>query len=172
MIVRVEEPDDRRASVAVERAAFGTDEEASIVEAVRDEPGSFALVAQDDDREIVGHVQLSTAWIGDDAVLALGPIAVRPDRQRRGIGSRLIREALAEASRRGVPAVILLGDPGFYPRYGFEPGSAYRLRNPFTGALPGGFVVHEEDFMLAPLDERARTLAGQVRWHPAFGQPG
>jgi predicted N-acetyltransferase YhbS len=118
-------------------------------------------------------VQLSAARIGDVQVLALGPIGVRPDRQRQGIGSALIREALAEAGTRGSPAVILLGDPDLYPRYGFEPASRFGLRNPFTGVQPDGFVVHEEDFMLALLDERAaRQLNGEVRWHQAFGQRG
>jgi putative acetyltransferase len=171
VIVRPEAPADRDGSLAVERAAFGGEEEAAIIEAVRDEPGSFALVAEEDGR-IVGHVQMSRAWIGGVEVLALGPIAVHPEHQGRGIGSVLIGEALEEARLRAVPAVVLLGDPDFYPRYGFEPASAYRLRNPFTGVQPDGFVVHEEDFMLAALDDRARSLRGDVRWDPAFGQPG
>ena len=172
MIVRLEESADRPASLEVEREAFGSNEEAAIVEAIRDEPGSFALVAEEDG-EVVGHVQLSAARIGDVQVLALGPIGVRPHRQRQSIGSALIREALGEAGTRGSPAVILLGDPDFYPRYGFEPASGFGLRNPFTGVQPDGFVVDEEDFMLAPLDERAaRQLNGEVRWHQAFGQRG
>jgi putative acetyltransferase len=170
--IRLERPEDRRASLAVERAAFGAsgDAEAAIVEAVRDDEGSFALVA-DDDGDVVAHVQLSRAWIGEDAVLALGPIGVVPDRQGEGIGSALMRAALEEARARDGTAVILLGDPAFYPRYGFEPASALGWRNPFTGVQPDGFVIEEEDFMVAVLDDRARALAGPVRWHPAFGQP-
>ena len=80
MIVRPERQDDRLISVEVERAAFGRALEADIVEAVRDEPGSFALVA-DDDGAVIGHVQMSRAWVGDDEVLALGPIGVAPDHQ-------------------------------------------------------------------------------------------
>src|SRR4029077_8613020 len=113
MIVRLERVDDRPASMEVERAAFPTAEEATIVERVRDEPGSFALVAELDGA-IIGHVQLSAAWIGDAEVLALGPIGVRPDDQGRGAGSTLIREALSEAARRGAAAVILLGSPTYY----------------------------------------------------------
>lgn len=154
----------------MERSAFESAEEAEIVRAVRDEPGSFALVA-DEDGVLVGHVQMSGAWIGRTDVLALGPIGVLPGRQGLGIGSALIWAALEEARRLGCPAVILLGSPDFYPRFGFEPASAYGLRNPFAGVMPDGFVIHEEDFMLAPLDERARSLHGPVRWHEAFCQP-
>ena len=167
-LVRPEEPRDRDASLEVERLAFGSDEEPEIVEAVREEEGSFALVAQED-RAIVGHVQLSRAWIGETAVLALGPVGVLPECQRRGIGSELIREGLREARSRGEVAVILLGDPAFYPRFGFEPGLAFGLANPYAGVRPDGFEIAEEDFMVARLEES--PLAGDVRWHPAFGEP-
>jgi putative acetyltransferase len=166
--IRPEEPRDRDASVELERLAFGSDEEPGIVEAVRDEDGSFALVAEEDGA-IVGHVQFSRAWIGETAVLALGPVGVLPDRQGRGIGSNLIRGGLEEARSRGETAVILLGDPEFYPRFGFEPASAFGLANPFAGVRPDGFEIAEEDFMIARLSEA--ELTGEVRWHPAFGEP-
>jgi putative acetyltransferase len=169
--VHLERPEERAAALAVERTAFGDGaEEVGIVRAVRDEEGSFALVAVED-AEVVGHVQFSRGWIGGTAVLALGPVGVRPDRQRRGIGSALIREGLDEAAARGEAAVMLLGSPAFYPRFGFEAGRRRGLRNPFAGAQPDGFVVREDDFMLVVLDE-TKPLAGAVRWHPAFGEAG
>jgi putative acetyltransferase len=167
-LIRPEEPRDRDAAVEVERLAFGSDEEPGIVEAVRDEEGSFALVA-DDDGAIVGHVQFSRAWIGETAVVALGPVGVVPARQGQGVGSELIRGGLGEARSRGEAAVILLGDPAFYPRFGFEPATAFGLSNPFAGVRPDGFEIAEEDFMVAPLG--VGRLAGEVRWHPAFGEP-
>jgi putative acetyltransferase len=167
--VRLEGLRDREASLEVERLAFGTSEEAAIVEAIRDEEGSFAFVASEAG-DVVGHVQLSRAWIGDDPVLALGPIGVRPDRQGSGIGSELVRAALDEAARREEAAVILLGSPAYYPRFGFRAARAFGLRNPFAGVESDGFVIAEEDFMLAPLDDRARSLVGPVRWHAAFGE--
>jgi putative acetyltransferase len=143
--IRPQEPEDRDDTVEVERLAFGSDEEAGIVEAVRDEEGSFALVAEEDGA-VVGHVQFSRGWVGETPVLALGPVGVLPERQGRGIGSRLIRAGLEEAHSRGEAAVILLGDPAFYPRFGFEPGSALGLSNPFAGVRPDGFEIAEEDF--------------------------
>ena len=169
MIIRTETGADRSASLEVERAAFGTPEEPDIVEAVRDLPGSFALVA-DLAGEVVGHVQMSTAWVGRDEVLALGPIAVLPSHQRTGIGTALVEAALEEAGRRDACAVILLGSPTYYGARGFVAGSTYGLANPFAGTLPDGFVIEEDDFQIASLDEaRARSLTGVVRWHPVFG---
>jgi predicted N-acetyltransferase YhbS len=161
---------DRDGSLEVEREAFGEPEEAAIVEVVRDLDGSFALVA-DDDGAIVGHVQMSRAWIGVEPVLSLGPIGVLPDRQGEGIGSSLVREALRAARERGETAVILLGSQAFYPRFGFRPGSTFGLRNPYAGMQEAGFVVQEDDFMVAPLGEGGGSFSGRVRWHPAFGDP-
>ena len=169
MIVRPERPDDRPISIEVERAAFGRSLEADIVEAVRDEPGSFALVA-DDDGAVIGHVQMSRAWVGDDEVLALGPIGVAPDHQGDGVGGALVLAALEEGRRRDEAAVILLGSPDYYGRLGFQPGATLGLANPFAGAHEEGFVIEERDFQVAVLDpERAARVAGEVRWHSAFG---
>ena len=66
--------------------------------------------------------------------------------------------------------MILLGAPAYYERLGFVPGARYGLRNPFAGAHDDGLVIEEGDFQIAALDEvRTASLAGDVRWHPAFG---
>ena len=169
MNVRLESPSDRDASIEVERAAFAQLLEATIVEAVRDEGGSFACVA-DDEQEVVGHVQMSRAWVGETSVLALGPIGVRPVHQSKGIGASLVHAALDEARRRGEAAVILLGDPAYYGRFGFVPAARYGLRSPYAATQDDGNDIGEDDFQIAALDEeRAGRLDGDVRWHPAFG---
>ena len=108
--IRPEEREDLAEAHEVERLALGSDEEPAVVEAVRDEEGSLALVAEDEG-EVIGHVQFSRAWIGAQPVSALGPIGVRPDRQGQGIGSALVRAGLEEAARRGEAVMIVLGDP-------------------------------------------------------------
>jgi putative acetyltransferase len=170
MGIRPELDPDRERSLEIERAAFGGPDEASIVEVVRDLEGSFALVAEDDGA-VVGHVQMSRAWIGDTPVLALGPIGVLPARQGQGIGSSLVRASLDGSRERGERAVILLGSQAFYPRFGFRPGSTFGLRNPYTGMREERFVVQEDDFMIAPVGDDDPSFEGAVRWHPAFGEP-
>ena len=171
MIVRGERPGDREASIEVERLAFEGPVEPTIVERVRDLEGAFALVAEDAG-EIVGHVQFSRAWVGELPVVALGPIGVTPDRQREGIGTELVAEGLEDARRRGESVVILLGSPDFYGRRGFVPAAGFGLRNPFAGVMEDGFVIGEEDFQVAVLADPAPTLAGEVRWDPAFDEAG
>ncbi len=170
--MRLEQNADREAALEVERAAFGSDQEPGIVRAVRDEEGSFALVAEEAGT-VLGHLQFSRAWIGDAPVLALGPIGVLPDRQGTGIGSALMRAGLEEARAREEAAVLLFGDPAFYRRFGFEPGVTIGVPNPYAGqVLPDGIVVTEENFLLVRLDEQAGSLSGEVRCHPALEFPG
>ncbi len=157
MIVRLESAGDRAASVEVERLAFEGPLEPAIVERIRDLEGAFALVAEHGGA-VVGHVQFSRGWVGELPVVALGPIGVRPDRQRQGIGTALVAEGLEEARRRGEPAVILLGSPDFYGRRGFSPAAGFGLRNPFAGMVEEDFEIAEEDFQIAVLDDPARGV--------------
>lgn len=122
------------------------------------------------DGAIVGHIQLSRAWVGDDDLLALGPIGVLTAHRRQGIGTALIAAALEEAARRGAAAVILLGSPTSYGARGFRPAAGFGMANPFVGAQEDGLVVREEDFQIAVIDRsRVERMRGRVRWHPAFG---
>jgi len=171
--VRIATPSDRDGTLDVQRRAFGharggdpADDIAGIVASVGDDEGSFGVVATRDGA-VIGHVQFSRAWIGETPVLILGPVGVLPDAQGRGIGSSVIKSGLGEAQRRGERAVVLLGDPAFYTRFGFIPGARLGLRNPAAGTRSDGFVIREEDFQVLVLDERA-PLTGRVRWHPAF----
>jgi predicted N-acetyltransferase YhbS len=84
-----------------------------------------------------------------------------------------MRAVLEEGRARGEAAVILFGDPAFYRRVGFEPGVTFGVPNPHTGqTLPDGTtIVAEENFLVSPLDDRARSLAGEIRCHPALTLP-
>jgi putative acetyltransferase len=169
VVVREATRSDLEQVLEVEREAFGGTEESEIVLAVHDLESSFGLLAEEGGT-VVGHVQLSRAWVGSDPALSLGPI-VLPVRQRRGIGSALVEAALIAAHERGEIAVILLGSQAFYPRFGFVAGLTFGLRNPFTGVREDGFVVAEEDFMVALPGHDVPSLTGAVRWHPSFGEP-
>ena len=74
-------------------------------------------------------------------VLALAPMAVLPERQRAGVGSRLIKAALRRAAETGFPLVVVLGHPAYYPRFGFEPAAGYGVRAPWE-VPPEAWMVH------------------------------
>jgi putative acetyltransferase len=122
--IRPERPDDIAAIQAVNRQAFGQADEAVLVDALRD--GGFAvasLVAEDAGR-IVGHILFSRLPVAAGGRIvegaALAPMAVMPDRQREGIGSALVRAGLVACRAAGIAAVVVLGHPDYYPRFGFS----------------------------------------------------
>ena len=127
MIVRQERPDDERELAALIDAAFG-DTEASLfaarIRASRGYVPELTFVA-DDDGELVGFTMLSYVVAGERDVLILTPMAVRPDRQRTGVGKQVVRAAIAAADARGEPVVLVEGVPSYYPQFGF--GSARKL---------------------------------------------
>ncbi len=92
--------------------------------------------------------------------MALAPVGVLPEYQNRGIGSRLIRAGLETCGEAGYDAVVLLGEPGYYSRFGFERASDYGLGNEYGV---------DEPFMVAPLKSGALDGAsGTVRYQPEF----
>ncbi|MGY1668450.1 GNAT family N-acetyltransferase [Geodermatophilus sp. SYSU D00696] len=134
MIVRRERPAEHAAVEALHRAAFPTDAEARLVGELREDAGflpHLSLVAVDGD-DVVGHVIATRGWIeplGAPA-LGLGPIGVRPERQRRGVGTVLVHALVAVAEAAGESVVALLGDPAYYARAGFVRASDLGIEPP------------------------------------------
>lgn len=162
--IRGERPLDRAATGDVNRQAFGGSEEADIVESLRDATGCISLVATSDGT-VVGHILFTPVEVlggsGRVRVAALGPMAVLPAWQRRGGGSRLVRHGLEECRRSGYEAVVLLGHPEYYPRFGFVPASRFGLRCEFD-APNEAFMAFE----LRPGSLRAG--GGMVRYAAEF----
>ena len=139
MQVREESDADSSAVRIVHEQAFRGDTEPRLVEMLRESGrvvlSLVAMVAN----QVVGHTLFSPVTIdvpsGDSRWAALGPIGVLPDYQGRGIGSRLVREGLAGCRERGCDAVVLLGEPEYYSRFGFVPASEHRLTSEY-GAGP------------------------------------
>ncbi|NGM13610.1 GNAT family N-acetyltransferase [Verrucosispora sioxanthis] len=136
MRLREELVADRDAVHELHRLAFGSHGEvvAALVRALRDDdPEALSLVAEEDD-EVVGHVLFTRSLLDAPRrlvpVQVLSPLAVAPDRQRRGIGGALITHGLRLLDERGVPAVFLEGDPRFYSRFGFAVGGDLGFRRP------------------------------------------
>lgn len=164
MHIQDETPEQRAQVHALNRAAFGRDDEADLVERLRaDGLVRLSLVAQDDDA-IVGHILFTDLPTQVDGravrAVALAPMAVDPQRQSAGVGTALVRAGLACLARDGVEAVIVLGHPAYYPRFGFSAALAAKLASPFPG----------EAFMALELAAGAlRGEAGQVRYPATFG---
>ncbi|MFI4935459.1 MAG: GNAT family N-acetyltransferase [Caulobacterales bacterium] len=119
---------------AVVAAAFGRDDEAAIVEGVRAEGAALVELVAEEAGEIVGHVLFSR--MGADParfVAGLGPLAVRPDRQGSGVGTALSMAGIAALGDLGVEAVVVLGHPDYYPRFGFSAKAARTLTSPYSG---------------------------------------
>lgn len=165
MTIRAEVAADEEAISAVITAAFVGAEhsggnEARIVEALRTARClTVSLVATEHDR-IVGHVAFSPVSIDgrSDGWFGLGPVAVVPQRQGAGIGSELIEAGLNELRTRGADGCVVLGDPAYYSRFGFEADPKLRL----AGVPPGSF----QRLILA-----GQPCAGSVKYHSAFEVP-
>ena len=166
--IREEQAGDVGTVRTVNESAFGQPEEAGVVDKLRDACDDLLSLVAVHDGEVVGHVLFSPATIeGDQQVIrgvGLAPMAVLPDHQRKGIGSKLIGAALAILGDRQCPFVIVLGHPEYYPRFGFEPASKYGIRCQWEG-------VPDEAFMLLVLDESVvRGVSGVARYRDEFDE--
>lgn len=165
MKIRLEQPDDQPGIYAVEQAAFGRPDEADLVDKVRSAyPEAFSLVAVESDR-IVGHVLFSPMRIEPGKpglrAAALGPLAVHPDVQCKGIGTALSEAGLEECRCRGYDLAFVLGHPNYYPRFGFRPSKPL--------GLVCEYPVSEEAFMVVELTAGAlEGCQGTVYYVPEF----
>jgi len=155
--IRTSEPGDRDEILTCVRAAFTAgsrngDEEVEIVRATWALEPALDLVAIDVDGTIAGHVMGGRGRLDGGEAIGLAPLAVRPDRQRQGIGSRLVIEFLARAESAGWPLVVLLGAPAYYGRFGFEPAGPLGIVYDVVGAADPHFQVRR----LARYDPRLR----------------
>jgi len=162
LAIRPEQPSDRDDVRSVLETAFGQPGEARLVEILRDDPECVSLVACENGR-VVGHVFFTPVRVEEFPATALGPMAVQPDRQRRGIGSRLVLAGLDACRDRDASAVFVLGHPQYYPRFGFVPASRFGIRCEFP--------VPDEVFLGLELRPGAlRDVRGTVRYHAAFAE--
>jgi len=97
---------------------------------------ALSLVAIGPGGDVTGHVLCTRGYVADVPVLALGPLGVRPDRQRAGVGSALMHAVLGAGDALGEPLVALLGDPGYYTRFGFRLSREYQITPPVASWLP------------------------------------
>jgi putative acetyltransferase len=134
-VVRPATAADHAAIRRVEIAAFGRGDEAGMVEAVRAEGAVLAELVREDGGDIVGHVLFSRMTVTPARFMAgLAPVAVAPQAQGRGIGAALCRAGIESLRGLGAQAVVVLGHPDYYPRFGFSAEAAKLLASPYSGS--------------------------------------
>ena len=166
--IRPERDEDHDAIRSVVAAAFRSDREADLVEAIRassEYVPELALVAEIDD-EVVGHVMMSFTALDDGStrhpIFHLSPLAVAPTHQQKGVGSALVDTVAERARERGAEFVVLEGDPRYYGRLGFEPSSTYGIVIDLPDWAP------PEAAQIRLLSDTAPNIRGRVVYPPAF----
>lgn len=164
--VRPERSDDHAAIRTVLEAAFRTPAEAGLVQQLREDGDLvLALVAQHANGRVVGHIAFPRLGIAGQGrvtrCVALAPLGVMPEMQRRGIGAALVETGLDMLARKGETLVLVLGDPAYYQRFGFAADAAEAFESPYSGP----------HLMAKPLVPDAPT-EGVVRYPRAFADLG
>lgn len=164
--IRGELPKDYPAVHKINVAAFGGEAgEARLVDMLRAQASPVVSLVAEDHGAVVGHILFSPVSVPGVEMLAMGlaPMAVAPSRQRSGIGSALVNAGLQRCKELGVVAVVVLGHPEFYPKFGFSPAARFGLRCEYDAPA--------EAFMAIELRAGAlRAASGTVKYHAAFGQ--
>jgi putative acetyltransferase len=162
--VRTETIQDVAAVRRVNELAFGQSLEANLVDALRENAQPQISLVATNGNEVVGHIFFSPVTLEPDqphlSIMGLAPMGVLPDLQRHGIGSQLVRAGLTECDQLGCDAVVVLGHPEFYPRFGFIPASRKGLRCEYP--------VPDDVFMVLELKSDAITAGGLVKYRPEF----
>jgi putative acetyltransferase len=157
MMIRAETLNDSAAIHEVVCAAFGRANEARLVDQLRADGDSVISLVAVDDVLLIGHVMLSRMSAPFEA-LGLAPVSVRPDRQKSGVGSSLVRDALACARQGEWEAVFVLGDPDFYRRFGFDPELASGFASRYAGP----------HLMIAAVKGALSVTTGRIDYASAF----
>jgi putative acetyltransferase len=163
MVIRERSPADDGAIRRLNDVAFGSTFESRLIEDLR-AAGLVAVELVAVDPAVDGHIMFSvldvTVGAAPVRALALAPMAVQPHLQHRGIGTALVRTGLDRARERGWQAIIVIGHPDFYPRFGFSAALAQPFASPFSGVA----------FMALELEPDAlKGGAGRIVYPPAFG---
>ena len=167
LVIRPETPEDSAAVRNINEEAFGSSIEADLVEKLRSRQAyTLSLVAADGDK-VIGHILFSPVTIESRdtsfGALGLGPMAILPSYQRKGIGSQLVHAGLQECKCLGHEIMVVLGHPDYYPRFGFVPASTYGIKCKYD--------VPNEVFMVLELRPGALSgRSGVVKYQPEFNE--
>jgi putative acetyltransferase len=145
MKIRKEFPQDIGDICIINEKAFGQIQEADIVDKLRANCDRLLSLVALQDEKIIGHTLFSPVTIeGHPGILkgmGLAPMAVLPEFQRQGVGSELVKAGIEMLKKSACPFIIVLGHPEYYPRFGFEPASRYRIRSQWEDVPDNAFMI-------------------------------
>jgi putative acetyltransferase len=163
MEVRFESENDIDNVWRLNSQAFPTIAEADLVNTLRSEADCISLVAEVNG-QIVGHILFSPVHIGvttNLSLVGLAPMAVVPEMQNNGIGSKLIHRGISECQSKDVDAIVVLGHPNYYPKFGFQPSVKFGIKSEYD--------VPDDVFMIQELSSKSlESINGTIRYHDAF----
>ena len=160
--IREERSDDVAAVREVNRRAFGQDQESNIVDALRTNGGALLSLVATVNGQVAGHIMYSPLTVAENVNgVALGPMAVVPEYQRQGIGTKLIEAGNRKIKDAGYPFIIVVGHAEYYPRFGFRPAIEYGIKCEWD--------IPDEVFMLLVLNEaKMQGASGLAKYRHEF----
>ena len=163
--VRMERAGEKAAIRRVNEYAFARQNEADLVDAMRDTGEFIISIVALHEEQLVGHILFTPVRIesktGTNEAMGLGPVAVLPDYQNQGIGSRLIEKGLLSCQENDFTVVVVLGHSDYYPRFGFVPAKPLGIQWEHD--------VPEDVFMVKALVDNALAgVTGVAKYHPIF----
>lgn len=163
-MIRREEADDFAAVHALNASAFESPAEANLVDALRRQAHPIVSLVAEDSETVVGHIMFSPVSLTGHPelmIMGLAPMAVMPAHQNKGIGTALVRAGLDECKSLGYGAVVVLGHPRYYPRFGFAPSTRF--------GIGCEYEAPEDAFMVLELQPGYLSgKSGTIKYHAAF----
>jgi len=165
MNIRVEKNSDRKKIWQLNVEAFGANAEANLVDALRISGIDYISLIAEEGGNIVGHILFTPVELTNNQselkIMGLAPMAVAKYHRQQGIGSQLIKIGLERCVTQGYDAVVVLGHPDYYPKFGFTPSEKYGIKSEYD--------VPDDVFMILELKKGAlNKKQGTIKYHEAF----
>ena len=165
MNIREETPSDIEEIWGVNSEAFETEAEANLVTALRNSGCTYLSLVAETENKVVGHILFTPVELSGNEnklkIMGLAPMAVLSQYQNKGIGSKLVKAGLERCQSLGYDAVVVLGHPNYYPKFGFVPSIKYSIKSEYE--------VPDDVFMLVELIPGSlKNHKGVIKYHDAF----
>ena len=165
MKIREDDLADTEAIWNINADAFETEAEANLVNVLRDSGCTFISLVAEADNKAVGHILFTPVELTENKntlkIIGLAPMAVLHQYQNKGIGSKLVKTGIEHCKSKNYDAIVVLGHPGYYPKFGFVPSVTYGIKSEYE--------VPDEAFMILELVPNSlKDHQGIIRYHELF----